>query len=347
MRFCAFLLVFIAHSDLDVSSLSWRQPHLAKLYLAVHDAGFSGVTLFFCLSSYLITELLLRENERTGSIHFRDFYFRRILRIWPLYFFFLLCVRPIAGIFIPGEHFSGHYLAAFLLLVGNWQCVLHGWPPSVAAPLWSISIEEQFYLIWPFTVSRLRYYLPSVALLMLLVANLVRIYMAVHPGPDPDMWASTLARLDPFALGALLAYFLHGRSINLSTLDRLLLISLGAILLLVLGRVGGHMGKAGLVFYPIEGIACSLLLFATWRPVRTWQPGPLGRGFIYLGRISYGLYVFHLLFLTLLAARLSHFLAREVSAFAITIAAASLSYAFLEKPFLRLKQRFTYVHSRL
>ena len=136
LRFIAFFLVFLGHANYDLPLPTWStSPFTTGLYLAVHGAGSAGVGLFFTLSSYLITELLLRERERTGTVHLGAFYIRRILRIWPLYLFFLLVVRPILGHYLPTEQFSPVFLMTFLLLVGNWECYRSGWPHSVAQPL--------------------------------------------------------------------------------------------------------------------------------------------------------------------------------------------------------------------
>ena len=341
-------MVFIGHAEYQLTPRWAADPLISGLCLYIHRAGFSGVCLFFTLSSYLITELLLREQEQTGAVHFRSFYVRRILRIWPLYFFFLLLFRPIAARFIPWEHFPGSYLVSYLLLVGNWECLRHGWPASIAAPLWSISIEEQFYLAWPVLIARLRKHLLAVALTMLIVANVSRLVMVLcFPISDPGMWCNTLARLDPFALGAVLAYVLHGRRFDLPVASRVLMTLLGALLLLLTGRFGEHVGERALFYYPFEALACALILLAILLPLGAWKPGLAGRPFVYLGRISYGLYVFHLFYLDLLAPAGLGFFAGKGAALLFTIGTASVSYFALEKPFLRLKQRFTYVHSRV
>ena len=108
LRFLAFLLVFFRHGYEAFASPGVRR---------VGEASGIGLPVFFLLSAYLITELLLREQEKTGTIHLRAFFVRRILRIWPLYFLFLLGSFLIAvsghGVFPPKA------LAAFLLLWGN------------------------------------------------------------------------------------------------------------------------------------------------------------------------------------------------------------------------------------
>lgn len=349
LRFGAFLLVFVGHGGFDTAKASAMQPSVTKdLELAISGAGLSGVSLFFTLSAYLITELLLQEREKTGTVHLRSFYMRRILRIWPLYFVFLLIIRPLVAHLLPHEHFSGLYLAAFMLLTGNWISAFHGWPESVAAPLWSISVEEQFYLFWPFAVSRLRVSLIASASAMLVIANLTRIWFVVHPRPEPFLWAATLSRLDPFAVGALVAVFLHGRVLQLGRAARVGGVLLGVGVLLLIGRYGAHSGPRALFFYPAEAVAAGLLLLAVIRPMGSWTVGPIGRALVYLGRISYGLYVFHLMFLELVPAVTGLRLRQATPlAFVMTIATASLSYKWLEVPFLKLKKRFTFVPSRM
>ncbi|TLZ12456.1 MAG: acyltransferase [Gammaproteobacteria bacterium] len=99
---------------------------------------------FFTLSSFLITTLLLRESSVCGALDVTAFYLRRVLRILPLYFGFLLAATTLARSLVPDENLPLKYVVAFALLCGNWACVLWGYPHSVASPLWSVSIEEQF-----------------------------------------------------------------------------------------------------------------------------------------------------------------------------------------------------------
>lgn len=115
---------------------------------AVRSAGGFGVCLFFLLSAYLITELLQRERARTGTIHVRSFYIRRILRIWPLYFFFLLLGSAL-GLIVHSWRISAARIFAFVFLAGNWYVAAVGFGKNPIFPLWSISLEEQFYLVWP------------------------------------------------------------------------------------------------------------------------------------------------------------------------------------------------------
>ncbi len=117
LRLFAFSVVFCYHigGDLHSRAPAW----IASIIADVLGAGACGVDLFFLLSAYLITELLLREKERTGILNLKAFYVRRIARIWPLYFFFIAIAVAMQWI-LPGQHLGGKYIAAYFLLAGNW-----------------------------------------------------------------------------------------------------------------------------------------------------------------------------------------------------------------------------------
>ena len=128
-------------------------PWLGHLLAGAAATGAFGVDIFFVLSSFLITELLLREKSLLGEVDVRSFYARRVLRIWPLYFAFLALAAAMQ-LFVPGQHIGWRAAMGFTFLAGNWWIVFHGFPSSVIFPLWSVSIEEQFYLLWPAVVKR-------------------------------------------------------------------------------------------------------------------------------------------------------------------------------------------------
>lgn len=347
-RFVAFFLVFLAHTEYHVR-WDWTRLHGLKYVaaLSVHGSGFYGVDLFFVLSAYLITELLLREQDKTGSIHVPQFYMRRVLRIWPLYFFFLLAGRPMLPWFVHGEHLPGKTLAAFLLLAGNWSCVWWGWPPSVCSQLWSVTVEEQFYLVWPLLLKRWKDKLPYAAITMLWVANATRLLLVLHPRNDATIWCNTLARLDPIAGGILLAWWLHGRENKLPSSVRVQLVSAGLAMLLFVGYYGDHTNWRALFSYPVADLACVMMVAGVLVPQGAWRPGVPGRVFIYLGQISYGLYVYHLVGFELVNKVVRNNIPLTMAlALAVTIAIATVSYYGLELPFLRLKKRFAPVRSR-
>jgi len=354
LRFAAFLAVFIFHARYFLKAA--LPTALENTIDVVGGAGAFGVDIFFVLSAYLITELLLRERTRTGDLDVRAFYLRRILRIWPLYFFFL-GISFLFPFFDPGQQFGWKYLTGFSLLAGNWTVIRLGIPASVASPLWSVSMEEQFYLCWPPLVKRLstRGIVLSVAVL-LTISNLTRLLLYIFVDPsNQSIWFNTITRLDPIALGILLAVLLRTKRIGITGLGRLFVLALSCAGLLAVSRYGAltwnlyRLSLAGLFGYPLMALSCFGMVAAT---VGIHSRLAQNAALIYLGKISYGLYVYHLLGFWI-AERLFenvrgplHGIVCVVGSLSFTVALAAASYRFLESPFLELKKRFTYVPSR-
>jgi peptidoglycan/LPS O-acetylase OafA/YrhL len=335
LRFSAFLLVFLhhalPHATIDYFTSDYGiLKQAASLLAGIARAGALGVDLFFALSAYLITELLLRERRSRGAIDIPAFYIRRILRIWPLYYFALLVLVPAMSI-LPGEHMSWTYFASFAVFGGNWACAAWGYPPSSLALLWSVSIEEQFYLTWPWIVRlsdrRGEFHLRTIAYGMLAIATVTRLVLVIRDVHHPGIWCNTLTRLDPIAGGALLACFLNGSLPEHTRRTRGLWIGFGAMLLIGAGAVGGNEGWPVLVTYPLTAAASVAIIFGVLG-ARLNLPNPSA----YLGKISYGLYVFH--------AAVIRVVPSPILALPLTIAIAALSYRYLESPFLKLKDRF-------
>lgn len=352
LRFFAFFMVFFSHvvpGDVAFFTEAHIPLRVADLIISMSAGGAFGVDLFFTLSSFLITTLLLREKEAYGAIDVTSFYVRRMLRIWPLYFVFLLIIAPAMRYIVPDESMSLKYILAFALLAGNWACVVWGYPHSVSAPLWSVSIEEQFYLSWPLVLRRWVDHMVIVALALLVVSSITRIYLIVHGAIHPQIWCNSLARLDPFACGALLAVYTQRKSIALSPGVRIILLCFAFAMLTAVGHYEDFSGTKSLITFPAVTVACIALILSTLGIQMT--PGTLlVRTFTYLGRISYGLYVFHWMFIASLGVPLAHEpfarLSRAVAALIVTIATAAGSYYFLEKPFLQWKEKFARVKSR-
>lgn len=156
LRFFAFFCVFIHHTlPTHIEFYLERHIPFGDFITSVAEAGRFGVDLFFVLSAYLITELLLREKENFGKVHLKSFYLRRMLRIWPLYFLAIAIAT-----FLPHidstQTFPLRYVVAFLFLAGNWIVSFYDFPESVMNALWSVSFEEQFYLFWPAVIALVR-----------------------------------------------------------------------------------------------------------------------------------------------------------------------------------------------
>jgi peptidoglycan/LPS O-acetylase OafA/YrhL len=357
LRFFAFLGVFCHHAlPHEVSFYSALGVPLAisTVLASAGATGAFGVDLFFTLSAYLITELLLREKELLGTLDIKAFYVRRILRIWPLYFFFLLLVVCMTY-FIAGQQLGWRATIAFTFLSGNWWIVFRGFPSSVVFPLWSVSIEEQFYLLWPVAARRVKATgMAVIAVAMLLVATVSRLYLVQHGSTESQIWCNTFARLDPIAVGILAAVILRGGAPRWTVTGRAALLTAGATMLgtaaivcqlkydpLTTARV--------LVGYPLAALGAVAVLLATLNSRTVLAKS----AFVYLGKVSYGLYVFHVLGLMLSDlvvprgySSFSLYLLKISTALAITIAFAAMSFRWIERPFLLLKSRFTLIPSR-
>ncbi len=362
LRFAAFLSVFFCHilpadKPPRVRGLSFV---VWNLILAVKDAGNFGVCIFFLLSSYLITELLRRERLETHATHLRSFYMRRVLRIWPLYFA-VLAVFVAGGTVWTSMRIEPARELAYTLLVGNWYMVIFPLTSGPLRHLWSISVEEQFYITWPFLikVGGMRG-IKIASLAMLPISYLTIFFASIYQSHlDVTVWLNSVVQFQFFALGALLAIYLSGRTPDLSRGSRAAMLFTGLVLWLVASGAFG-IKRAGFTPHPIAmcaGYASaalgSVLIFLA---VLGLASGRLPGSLVYLGKISYGLYVFHEMGLSLshlvrkAAGLESHtptlFLLNVVLSLTFTIILAAFSYKHLESPFLQLKKRFTFVESR-
>lgn len=352
LRFVAFLLVFLYHG-LNVTE---------GLFDSFRISGALGVCLFFLLSSYLITELLEREKNQSGAIHLRAFYIRRVLRIWPLYLTVLLFDYLLQRHTHPGV-FSTSRLLAFLFVVGNWYVAHHGFTNTISTPLWSIPVEEQFYILWPSA----RKYLHRSGSILFSIAMFVISYLALaylcrtRSTVGTTIWVNSFVQFQFFSTGALLALALRGRAPKLRPLVRLLLFLIGLIILgaaqhLFQVKEGPAIGDFHLLApgYLLANLGCVLLFFSFLGEDRLGKLRPL----VYLGKISFGLYVFHWFMLRASSLLLRHMLsgyqivrttanALEVAlAFVLTVLLASISYRFFESPILRYKKRFEFIRTR-
>jgi peptidoglycan/LPS O-acetylase OafA/YrhL len=356
LRFFAFLSVFVTHAGQPAvfANVAGAKRTLLHMYALVLESGAFGMCIFFLLSSYLITELLIRERNNTGSIHLRAFYTRRILRIWPLYLG-VVFAGYFVGLLLPQLRLSGAWMAAFLLLAGNWYTAAIGYAPSIVAPLWSISVEEQFYLLWP-GIAKLGGIRALVvgAILTIPTGYGVLFYLCGKGVPmQPSLWTNSFIQFSFFGIGALIAVALHKRSFSIPTTLRVLLFGGGVALWLVSNNnfhVNGVFYEARpwqvSCGYGVVAAGCLSIFFSLFGISRSLLPPQL----IYLGKISYGLYVFHVPCRELarwLLGGISHGqLFRPLLQMALTILVAAFSYRYFEKPFLRLKARFEFVKTR-
>ncbi len=381
LRLVAFLMVFCRHVAVDfglakvkgsitpqfkfaaqdaLAALPSQSPALshgwatAKDYAQLFDFG---VCLFFFLSSFLITKLLLIEHERTQTVAIGQFYIRRALRIWPLYFgFVILC--GLLGFWMSELHTPASRVLAALLFVLNWVIVRRGWVGGPVELLWSVCVEEQFYLIWPTFARKGRTGVIFISLLIgaASICTLALLGARQHT-VTTNLWPNSLVQCLFFAGGALLA--VYGRDWNRASASRVLLLVTGFICWMVAAGVCHivRIASPGAISL-VTGYL--LVLLGSWMLVEAFLGLPakfLPSFSVYLGKISYGLYVYHVLCLILVHQIFQHLFSERhhlllfhtisaIVALAATVLLAHLSYQFFEKPFLALKQRFTVIRSR-
>ena len=363
LRGLAVLIVFVFHYGGGLQSTHWP----VRLFGYATEAGWTGVVLFFALSGFLITGSLW---DSRGSHHLlRNFYARRALRILPLYFLALVLAVLVA--LARGFTFADlHSLAIYALF-------LQDIPPfavrvvTLASPLplyhlWSVAVEEQFYLLWPALLlfSRTRRVALWLSLAVFAISLVFRIAVWSVPTQgvmDGHVFDSfLLTHAGALALGAALALAVRGSRAG------------------TVARFAPAALLAGLLVYFGMSWLCGTFLVAT-RAQLTWglagvsvaaaalvelaqRPGFAGGLFRlaplrWMGRISYGFYIFHILLQPLfdrIARRIapptadynSYLTARFIAAFLITLIVAWLSWRFFEQPILALKRRFP-MHSAL
>jgi peptidoglycan/LPS O-acetylase OafA/YrhL len=346
LRFFAFACVFIFHL-----------PARSETILAVTWTGALGVSIFFLLSAYLIVTLLLREREATGTIRLGAFFARRVLRIWPLYFAVIFAAYLLGCIYAPA-HISAHAVMALSLLAGNLYIVNNGWTLVTINALWSVSVEEQFYLAVPaITRAGGRRALTVVCIVAIIGAYVTIAWLGRHGEIATYIaWANSFVQFQFFAAGGLIAVLLNGRALSYPLLPRMGVLCLGLALwslATVRYRVqspepaSAEQLGVGYLFVLVG----TVLIFLAVAGASVRVPAVIR----YLGKISYGLYVFHqfwlwLFFIPRNDGFTSYFITHEplgiVLALAGTLLSAMLSYHYFESPILRFKNRFEVIRTR-
>jgi peptidoglycan/LPS O-acetylase OafA/YrhL/lysophospholipase L1-like esterase len=314
-------------------------------------AGYLGVSVFFTLSGFLITSLLLVETEQTGHVAMGSFYGRRIRRLLPAS---LLCVAAIIvarflGAFSRVPHLRADIVGA-QLQVFNWvrlagsssyAALFAGGATGVTSPLehyWSLAIEEQFYWLWPvvlvllvrWTTRRGRSLAATLGALTALFA-IAALVIAHSFGPDAAYWA-TPARLPELLVGATLAALLRGGRTVPTAARHVAAPALGAIValccLLPSGRGLAYQGGLSLFAVLSAALIWSLQTPGPVRTALSWRP------FVWLGRISYGVYLFHWPIDVVLRERGWNLSTLGGFAFAsaLTLAISAVSFVLVERP---------------
>lgn len=356
-RGIAFLLVFCRHYGLS----SHAKSDVLRIFATINAGGWIGVDLFFVLSGFLITGILL--DTREGKGYFRNFFARRILRIFPLYygvFFLLLLLTPVLHL----QWHRGHLL--YIAYLGNIASVSNSHLTEVAPyvsllHLWSLSVEEQFYLFWPllifFVTCRRRFGWVCIGLSGFALAIRILLLATLPIGTAYELCYALLpTHMDGFLYGALAALWIRSRPLqSIQPLARRISLGAGVGLACIFAFAGSdfHSRSMTLAGYPILAALFASVLLQALAP-HSWA-SRLGNVRIlrFFGKYSYGLYVYHVLFWPA-SAKLMPILQRKTHSLAIggllyvflalasSVAAAVISYHLYEKRWLAMKRFFEY-----
>ena len=202
LRFLAFLGVMLAHVY-NVSMEHTQNETLYTFYMRC-KYGVWGVNFFFVLSGFLITRLLLNETAQFGKPRLTKFYKRRVLRIWPVYF--IVLIGAAAHYTLMNVQDTNTHWWYFLLFGGNYHILFEGYPysPSLAS-LWTIAVEEQFYLVCPLAVLLFQKRIAWFALLIVAISAAFRFTVITTMLSDKHLYFDTLSVMNDLAIGMFLA----------------------------------------------------------------------------------------------------------------------------------------------
>lgn len=353
LRMIAFLIVFCGHSfyhSLDsIKELSFISP--------IFGAGDQGVRIFFVLSGFLITYLLLIENETNHKISIKNFYIRRTLRIWPLYYLILLVgiyILPnISSIF----KFCGNPLMN-LLFLNNFNIFETGncYNPHILIA-WSVAIEEQFYLIWPiiFNFGVKKKKLPLICIIGFITGYLYSVFINYN-------YFSSICNINYLLIGCYGGYLYktYFKEINNSWIKSNYFLCLLIIFLCLLTIILSFLSKDFTEFIYIKEILYPIIyiLIVLYCVASDSSSNRKGKIFSSLGKYNYGMYLYHpmiVLFFKIIFDKLKwDYLNNPILNFNLailslisTIIISIISYKYFEKIFLNFKQKFATVKTRV
>jgi peptidoglycan/LPS O-acetylase OafA/YrhL len=358
LRFFCFLSVFFFHSFIT-DNIKIQQSGVYFFFkTSLFGNGFLGVNFFFVLSGFLITYLLIQEKKTNNFIQVGNFWMRRILRIWPLYFaclFFGFVIFPFVKKLtggIPAESASPLYYISFL---SNFDYIKKGQPDAMGlGVLWSVAVEEQFYLIWPIILSVFpvkKFWIP---LLTILICSLV--FRAMNDVPILHEM-HTISCIGDMAIGGLGAWLIIEKNAfrtRIYYLPKLAIILVYAVFLLIFL----FRGKLLLSTYYLRiferSFTASVILFIILEQCYAknsfYKMGNFKLA-TRLGVVTYGLYCLHFIVISGIMglARWMGWnnevweviiLETSVSLF-VSVNISLLSYRYFERPFLQLKEKFS------
>ncbi len=363
VRFVAAFMIVIYHAykawrgwfgELGILS-NGEHKELSSFGTYIHhilDNLAIGVDVFFILSGFLITYILIKEKEKMGKINIFKFMVRRSLRIWPLYFL-LIAIAPFLVSWVESTPPDYWYN---ILFINNFHTINTQEWTYPFAHFWSICIEEHFYLVWPFAIA----FIPNKYLLRFFTAVILLSigYRAYEAMTSEQYWYElylhTFSRMDLLVLGAIGAYFYARKPFNIY-LKSYLRYTIWAILLFTLSLesevLWNGVLSAAFKKYLYISLITVLLLDYNFNPsFKHWlRPRSI---FHYFGRISYGIYMYgNILILIIMKRIMMDYNITNLYMYMLIVTVLSLgvpiiSYELFEKPILKFKKHFEIIKTQ-
>jgi peptidoglycan/LPS O-acetylase OafA/YrhL len=371
LRFIAAFAVFFGHTNLFIKFVGAKA---IDAYIMA-QLGNAGVGLFFVISGYLITYLLLVEKETYQKIALGNFYARRILRIWPLYYWVMFIALLIIPLCFYDPAFSLRGVSDFrsfilfaLFLPFLSMCIF---PSNILANiLWSVGVEEMYYLFWPLIIQSAKKLTLSLFLAMLIVflalkAVFTYLPYKVHAAHDFFQIISNCfvsVRFDHMLIGGMMAYIVLHKPDLMKVFKNRIAFFLSFLLILYylfIGFNSFYFGLNPIIRYMIDPIIfaslCAVIVVNITHDLGLSDPME-GQFFFFMGQISYGFYVYHSIVLFLLIRVLVYGLGMDRqgitfalilygAGFVLTTLISYISYHYFESKFLAFKKRFTTIIS--
>lgn len=337
IRAIAALMVMFFHFFRNIETNS-------QFYLAIKKIsifGQTGVSLFFVLSGFLITRILLSTKEKKN--YFKNFYLRRALRIFPLYYLFLTIYYFLIPLISNSQFVPFNQQIYYWIYIQNFATTFN-WKSSGPDHFWSLAVEEHFYLFWPLMVYFIQYKKIKFGLLLIIVLALIsRLFFVEN---NIEVFYFTLTRMDELALGALLATFERDGKLGYAKTKTFLIsivILIIPTIILWIGTTGKSISFIQLFKFNLISLIyfCLIGLVVCLKNENFFNKVLRSKFFIYTGKISYGLYVYHPLcfFMISILLKVTYVPISFFLSFLLTYLIASISYYFYESYFISLKKR--------
>ncbi|MBI3511676.1 MAG: acyltransferase [Bacteroidetes bacterium] len=365
LRFAAAFMVVIVHAwdgwtgwygtpaplrgNADAHSYNWFGD---RLHHIIGNFNF-GVDMFFMISGFLITYLMLREKSSTGKIDIPKFYLRRIFRIWPLYYF-IIAITPLL---IYWTGFAKPEYKPVIFFYNNFRTIATEQWTFPFAHFWSICVEEHFYLLWPFLVALFPIKrLPSVFLTVIIFSIGFRAYCSIHGWSWYHGYLNTFSRIDALALGGLGAWIIFHRPFKLKVpVYARLLVYISMIWLLSYDDLNEWNTLFDMLFKKylyllLFGMMMLNYVFNEDAALRWGPKHPVN----YLGRCCFGIYLWGNIILNIFINKvtekhpfMTHWYMFWPAIIFLSLIIPIISYELIEKPFMKFKSRFAIVKTRV